>query len=223
MALIALQGPHSNEILQKHVTVNLADIAGFHLVSDTIEGVGDVIISATGYTGSGGFEIFCYNDGAATLWEKLLKTGVPLGLVPAGLAARDTLRLEMGYCLYGNDIDETTSPVEAGLNWIIKLKAKEDFIGRDLISRQISEGVSRKLSGIVMLERAIPRHGYKIFNESRNEIGIVTSGTMSPVLQKGIGMGYIAVNESIPGRKVFVEIRDKLLSAEVVKTPFLKK
>lgn len=223
MALLALQGPRALDILQKYVTIDLKKIPGFHFVPANIENVGDVIISATGYTGAGGFEIFCHNEGAVSLWEKLIQTGSPLGLVPAGLASRDTLRLEMGYCLYGNDIDENTSPVEAGLSWIIKLKSKDDFIDRKIIGQQLAEGVKRKLTGLVMTDRAIPRHGYKVFSTDRKEIGVITSGTMSPVLQKGIGMAYISTNQSEPGNEIYVEIRNKLLRAEVTKPPFLKK
>jgi aminomethyltransferase len=223
MSIIALQGPKSGDILQHLVHSDIKSLKGFHFITETIPGAGDVIISATGYTGSGGFELFCYNEYAGVLWDILISQGKAYGLVPAGLASRDTLRLEMGYSLYGNDIDDTTSPVEAGLNWIIKLKPKDDFIGRTLIEKQMTEGVQKKMTGVLMLEKAIPRKGYIVYNAQGQEIGIITSGTMSPVLQKGIGMAYILTRESNPGNQVYVKIREKLISAAVVKFPFISK
>jgi aminomethyltransferase len=221
MALIALQGPRSSEILQPLVSFKLETIDSFWFKETTIDGVGEVIISATGYTGAGGFELFCYNEGAVSFWKKLMDLGKTKGLKPAGLASRDTLRLEKGYCLYGNDIDDTTSPIEAGLGWIVKMKAKGEFIDRGLIENQLAKGVSRRLVGIELLERGIPRHGYTILSPDQKEIGHITSGTMSPTLQKGIGMGYVSISHSKPGSPVLIQVRNKNLSARVVKLPFL--
>jgi aminomethyltransferase len=184
-------------------------------------GVGEVIISATGYTGAGGFELYFYNGHAETIWNAIFEAGAPAGIKPIGLAARDTLRLEMGFCLYGNDIDDTTSPIEAGLSWITKFIGERKFIDRELLALQLKEGVSRKLRGFVMTEKAIPRHGYTIFNAEGTPIGTVTSGTMSPVLNQGIGMGYLSKEYSAFGTEIFIGIRDKKIPAQVVKLPFI--
>ena len=223
MALIALQGPDSISILQPFVKSNLLELQSFHFRTETLTDMGEVMISATGYTGSGGFEIYCYNVGAPILWDAIMKQGRNFRVMPAGLAARDTLRLEMGYCLYGNDIDDTTSPIEAGLGWIVKLKEKGEFIDRKRIEQQIKGGVKRKLVGLELMERGIPRKGYTVFNSLEKSIGEITSGTMSPILNKGIGMAYLDVNESQTGNEVWVQIRNKYLKARVVKFPFIKK
>ncbi len=223
MALIALQGPRAIDILQPLVKKDLSELPAFHFITESLEKIGEVIISATGYTGAGGFELYCYNEGAAILWDALIDRGKMFGLIPAGLAARDTLRLEMGYCLYGNDINETTSPIEAGLGWIVKLKTKGRFIDRERIEQQKQSGVKRKLVGLEMIERGIPRKDYLVYNKEQAEIGVITSGTMSPSLQKGIGMAYIAASEAYPENEVLVQIRSKMIKAQTVKLPFLKK
>jgi len=221
MSIIALQGPKAINILQPLVDTDLEKLTPFTFVTCPVAGVQDVIISATGYTGAGGYEIFCYNDGTAKIWNSLIQQGVPYGLKPAGLAVRDLLRLEMGYTLYGNDINDTTSPIEAGLGWIVKFTDGKDFIDRPFLEKQKKEGVNRKMTGFEMIDKGIPRKDYKLLNSSGKEIGVVTSGTMSPVLQKGIGMAYIDTKESAKGNEIFVEIRNKLLRAKVVKFPFI--
>jgi len=223
MSLIALQGPHSSDILQPLVRKNLSELQSFYFFTESMDGIGKVIISATGYTGAGGYELFCYNQGVIKLWNLLNDKGKKFGLVPVGLAARDTLRLEMGYCLYGNDIDDTTSPIEAGLGWIVKLKTKGDFIDRDFIENQKNTRVNRKLIGLEMIDRGIPRKGYSIFDNKQNEIGRITSGTMSPSLQQGIGMGYVITEMSQPGNEVFVQVRNKFLKSRIAKLPFIIK
>ena len=223
MAMIALQGPKAAEILQPLVKKNLSGLEHFHFTTEHLENIGEIIISATGYTGAGGFELYFYNESAVALWDALILKGKDFGLEPAGLAARDTLRLEMGYCLYGNDIDETTSPIEAGLGWIVKLKSKSDFIDRERIEQQKQSGVKRKLVGVELLERGIPRKDYLIFNKDQAEIGVVTSGTMSPSLQKGIGMAYIITSEAFVENEIFVQIRNKMIKTRVVSLPFYKK
>jgi aminomethyltransferase len=221
MSLIALQGPLAKSILQKITECELDDVAGFHFITTKIAGSENVIISNTGYTGAGGFEIYCYNNDAKAIWKELIKVGANVGLVPAGLAARDTLRLEMGYCLYGNDIDETTSPIEAGLGWVVKFKENKDFIDKDFLQEQKLNGTKRKLIGFEMQERGIPRHNYTIVDEDDNVIGKVTSGTMSPVLQKGIGMAYIKSELASDGNTIYLQIRSKKLKAIIRKFPFI--
>ncbi len=221
-SLIALQGPKAAAVLQPLVNTDLSRLKSFSVIAETIQGIGEVIISTTGYTGAGGYEIFCRNNNAVSIWNVLMKNGQPAGLLPVGLAARDTLRLEMGYCLYGNDIDETTSPIEAGLGWIVKTGKASDFIDRKFITQQLEKGVSRKLVGFEMLERGIPRHEYIICDKNSQPIGHVTSGTMSPSLQKGIGMGYVNAGHAAPGNEIFVRIRDKALKALIVHLPFIK-
>ena len=181
----------------------------------------DVILSATGYTGSGGCEIYMYNADAATIWEAMWKAGEEFGLKNIGLGARDTLRLEKGFALYGNDIDDTTSPLEAGLGWVTKFVEGKDFIDREFLAKQKAEGVQRKLVGLKMIDRGIPRHGYKLVNLEGEEIGVVTSGTMSPMLKVGIALGYVKSEYAAVGTTVAVIIRDRLLKAEVVKYPFV--
>lgn len=218
---LAIQGPKALQVLQKLTSVNLSEIKYYHFVVGDIAGVNEVIISNTGYTGAGGFELYMYNGDAPKIWEAIFEAGEEFGIKPIGLGARDTLRLEMGFCLYGNDIDDTTSPLEAGLGWITKFNDGRKFIDREFLSMQQKEGVTRRLRGFVMLERAIPRQGYPIYNADGNVIGHVTSGTMSPVLGKGIGMGYVSKEYAAFGNAIYIGIRDKKIPAEIVKTPFI--
>lgn len=218
---LAIQGPKAIDVLQKLTSVNLAEIKYYTFVTGTIAGVDNVIISATGYTGAGGFELYFYNSEAEKIWNAVFEAGAEFDIKPIGLAARDTLRLEMGFCLYGNDIDDTTSPIEAGLGWITKFNNGRQFIDREYLTMQKTEGVTRQLRGFSMLEKAIPRHGYELADAEGNIIGVVTSGTMSPVLNNGIGMGYINKEYSAFGTTVYVKIRNKAIPAEVVKVPFI--
>jgi len=220
-SLLAVQGPKATEILQTLTGVDLAEIKYYHFVIGEIAGVADVIISATGYTGAGGFELYVFNQDAKNLWDAVLAAGEPHGLLPAGLGARDTLRLEMGMCLYGNDIDDTTSPLEAGLGWITKFT--KDFVSSEKFAAQKAAGVSQKLVGFEMIDRGIPRHGYEIADLEGNVIGRVTSGTNSPTTGKNIGMGYVPVALAEEGSEFAVVIREKLIKAQVVKLPFVKK
>jgi aminomethyltransferase len=221
-SLLAIQGPKAVEAMQQLTHVNLSEINYYHFEVNTFAGIDNVIISATGYTGSGGFEIYCKNDAAEEVWKKVFEAGADYGIKPIGLAARDTLRLEMGFCLYGNDIDDTTSPLEAGLGWITKLN-KEDFIDKDFLTKQKEEGTSRKLVAFEMIDRGIPRHNYPIQNASGEVIGRVTSGTMSPSMQKAIGLGYVTKTDSEIETEVFIEIRNKAVKAKIVKLPFYRK
>lgn len=221
MSLIALQGPKAKNILQKITECELDGIKNFCFETAPVAHAQEVIISATGYTGAGGFELYCYNSDAAGIWEALFEVGEPEGLVPAGLAARDTLRLEMGYCLYGNDIDDTTSPIEAGLGWIVKFADGKDFVDREQMEKQKKDGLQRKLIGFELVGRGIPRHDYEIVDENGTPVGKVTSGTMSPILQKGIGMGYVKTELSKTGSKIFIKIRNKQIEALVTKLPFI--
>ena len=218
---LAIQGPKALETLQKLTNINLSEVKFYTFVTDKIAGVDDVIISATGYTGAGGFELYFRNEAGQKIWNSIFEAGKEFGIKPIGLAARDTLRLEMGYCLYGNDIDDTTSPIEAGLGWITKFNHGRKFIDREDLMMQKTEGVTRKLRGFVMLEKGIPRHGYELVNSAGAIIGNVTSGTMSPMLNKGIGMGYVAKEYSAFGTRIFVKIRNKTITAEIVKLPFI--
>jgi len=186
----------------------------------TFAGVENVIVSATGYTGSGGFEIYFKNGDAEKIWNAIFKAGVDFGIKPIGLAARDTLRLEMGFCLYGNDINDTTSPIEAGLGWITKFS--KDFVNAEMLKKQKEEGITKKLVAFEITEKGIPRHGYEIVNEKGEVIGEVTSGTMSPSLKKGIGMGYVTKELSKIGTPIFIQIRNKAILASIVKLPFYK-
>ena len=218
-SLLAIQGPKAVEAMQSLTEVNLADIKFYNFEVAPFAGIENVIISATGYTGSGGFEIYCKNEEVKQVWNKVLEAGANFGIKPIGLAARDTLRLEKGYCLYGNDINDTTSPIEAGLGWVTKFT--KDFINSENLKAQKIAGVKRKLVGFEMIERGIPRHDYPILDAEGNEIGIVTSGTMSPSLSKGIGMGYVPTELSTPDSEIWVQIRNKQVKAKVVKLPFL--
>lgn len=219
-ALLAIQGPKAAEAMQSLTSVNLSDIKYYHFEVGDFAGAEHVIISATGYTGSGGFEIYCKNSEVASIWNKVFEAGEPFGIKPIGLAARDTLRLEMGFCLYGNDISDTTSPLEAGLGWITKFA--KDFTNSENLKQQKEEGVSRKLVGFELDERGIPRHDYEIVDEFGHVIGIVTSGTMAPSLNKGIGLGYVPAALSSPGSKIYIRIRKNDVPATVVKLPFYK-
>lgn len=220
-SLLAIQGPKAVEAMQALTSINLSEIKYYHFEVGNFAGFGDVIISATGYTGSGGFEIYCKNDQAEAIWNKVFEAGKSFGIKPIGLAARDTLRLEMGFCLYGNDINDTTSPLEAGLGWITKFN--KDFVNSDDLKKQKEEGVSRKLVGFELVERGIPRHDYEIVDKDGNVIGIVTSGTMAPSLNKGIGLGYVTIEHSAVDSEIFIRIRNKDIAAKVVKLPFYKK
>ncbi|MEH6763149.1 MAG: glycine cleavage system aminomethyltransferase GcvT [Aequorivita antarctica] len=219
-SLLAIQGPKAIEAMQSITSEDLSAIKFYHFKVADFGGIEHVIISATGYTGSGGFEIYCKNSEVEQIWNKVMEAGKEFGIKPIGLAARDTLRLEMGFCLYGNDINDTTSPLEAGLGWITKFT--KDFVNSDNLKKQKEEGVTRKLIGFEINERGIPRHDYEIADKDGNNIGVVTSGTMAPSLNKGIGMGYITVENSAPGTEIFIQIRNKPVAATVVKTPFYK-
>jgi aminomethyltransferase len=216
---LAIQGPKATATLQKLTDIDLSKIKYYTFVTGSIDGVNEVIISATGYTGSGGFELYFRNSVAEQLWNAIFKAGTEFGIKPIGLAARDTLRLEMGYCLYGNDIDDTTSPIEAGLGWITKFN--KDFIDKDFLLMQKQEGVDLKLRGFEMIDRGIPRHNYELTDQDGIVIGRVTSGTMSPVLNKGIGMAYVDKAYSAIGTEVYLNIRNKMLKAKIVKMPFI--
>jgi aminomethyltransferase len=218
--LLAIQGPNSTKILEPLTDIDILNMKYYTFQKGTFAGVQNVLISATGYTGAGGIEIYFEDkdDNANVIWNKIFEVGSPKGLKPIGLAARDTLRLEMGYCLYGNDIDDTTTPLEAGLGWITKLN--KDFVAKDILVRQKSEGIKRKLVGLEMIDKGIPRHDYEIQNKEGETIGRVTSGTQSPSLQKGIAMGYVNLPFSKIDTEVFIKVRDKQLLAKVVKMPF---
>lgn len=218
-SLLAIQGPKSIEAMQVLTNENLSEIPFYHFKTGKFAEIDDVIISATGYTGSGGFEIYFKNADAIHIWNKVMKAGKDFGIEPCGLGARDTLRLEKGYCLYGNDINDDTTPLEAGLAWITKLDT--DFVAKDIIAAQKESGVEKKLVGFKLIDKGIPRHGYRITDEYENTLGEVTSGTMSPMLKEGIGLGYVHKDFAKPQTTIFIEIRDKFLKAEVVKLPFV--
>lgn len=220
-SLLAIQGPKAIAAMQSLTSVDLAAIKYYHFEVADFAGVEHVIISATGYTGSGGFEIYCKNSEVQQVWDKVFEAGAAHGIKPIGLAARDTLRLEMGFCLYGNDIDDTTSPLEAGLGWITKFT--KDFIDSQKLQAQKEKGVERKLVGFKLIDRGIPRHDYPILDAAGTVIGKVTSGTMSPTLKEAIGMGYVTIEHAKVDSEIFVEIRGKALKAIVTKMPFYKK
>jgi aminomethyltransferase len=223
IAQLAVQGPNATNILQKLTRYNLNEIESFTFITGEIAGLKNVIIAATGYTGSGGFELYFENwDQPLQLWASIFDAGKEFDLKPVGLAARDTLRLEMGYCLYGNDINDTTSPIEAGLSWITKFNPGRSFIDRDLLLEQKNKGVNRRLVGFEMIDRVIPRQHYPLFNNAGENIGEVTSGTMSPSLKAGIGMAYVRPEYAETGNEIRVGIRDKMLLANVVRMPFYK-
>lgn len=220
-SLLAIQGPKAVEAMQSLTSIDLSSIAYYHFEVADFAGFEQVIISATGYTGSGGFEIYCKNSEVETIWNKVFEAGKAFGIKPIGLAARDTLRLEMGFCLYGNDINDTTSPIEAGLGWITKFN--KTFTNSENLKKQKEVGVSRKLVGFEMQERAVPRHDYEIVDASGNSIGIVTSGTMSPTMNVGIGMGYVTTENSAIDSTIYIRIRKNDVPAKVIKFPFYKK
>jgi aminomethyltransferase len=219
--LLAVQGPAATKILQPLTGMDILNLKYYTFVRGTFAGVANVVVSATGYTGAGGVEIyFEERDGAADkIWDAIFEAGAPQGLKPIGLGARDTLRLEMGYCLYGNDIDDTTSPLEAGLGWITKF-AKPHFTAKEVLQQQKEGGVPRKLVGFELIDKGIPRHGYEICDEKGTAIGYVTSGTQSPSLGKAIGMGYVQTAYANLDSTIYVKVRDKQLTAKVVKFPF---
>ena len=222
MGQLAVQGPKALPTLQKLTSLDLSEIPYYHFRVGDFAGVPQVIISNTGYTGAGGFELYFYPEDADCIWNAIFEAGAEFGIKPVGLGARDTLRLEMGFCLYGNDIDDTTSPIEAGLGWITKFVEGKDFINRAALEKQKAEGVSRKLVGFEMIDRGIPRHGYKLTDDEGNEIGHVTSGTMSPIRKIGIGLGYVQTAFSKPGTEIYLDNRGRKLKAQVVKPPFRK-
>ena len=220
-SLLAIQGPKAAEAMQSLTTIDLINMPYYSFQIGEFAGKQDVIVSATGYTGSGGFEIYFKNEDAEAIWNKIFEAGAAFGIKPIGLAARDTLRLEMGFCLYGNDINDTTSPLEAGLGWITKFD--KEFTNSANLKRQKEEGVSRKLVAFEMQERAVPRHDYEIVDGNGNVIGIVTSGTMSPSMNVGIGLGYVPTSFSTVDSDIFIRIRKNDVLAKVVKLPFYKK
>ena len=219
-SLLAIQGPKAVEAMQSLSSVDLAGIKFYNFVIGDFAGIEHVIISATGYTGSGGFEIYCKNEEVAQVWNAVLEAGKDFGIKPIGLAARDTLRLEMGYCLYGNDINDTTSPIEAGLGWITKFT--KDFVNSEALLKQKEEGVTRRLVAFEITEKGIPRQGYDIVDAEGNIIGEVTSGTMSPTLKKGIGLGYVTKAMAKRDTEIFIQVRKKAISAKIVRLPFYK-
>ncbi len=220
--LIAVQGPKAKELLQPLTDINLGTIPYYSFVKGTFAGIDNVLISATGYTGSGGFELYVDSAHVAALWDTIMNLRHPVQPVAAGLGARDTLRLEMGYCLYGNDIDDTTSVLEAGLGWITKLKKASEFPSKDYFIKQKKEGLTKKLVGFVVDDRRVPRHGYPVCNASGEEMGVVTSGTLSPTLQIPIGMAYVPFQYAQEGAGFNVKAGSKMLPAKVVSLPFVK-
>jgi len=217
--LFAVQGPKATDVLQKLTDINLREIKYYHFEKGAIAGAGEVIISATGYTGSGGFELYVKNADATTVWNAVFEAGKDDNIKPIGLGARDTLRMEMGFCLYGNDINDTTSPLEAGLGWITKFT--KEFTNSEALKTQKENGVSKKLVGFEMIDKGIPRHDYILENEHGEEIGKVTSGTQSPMLSKGIGMGYVKTEYAKPETIIYVAVRKRKLKAEIKKLPLV--
>ena len=219
-SLLAVQGPKAAQALQSLTDTDLAAMEYYTFVKGTFAGVENVVISATGYTGAGGFELYFDNEHADKIWKAIFEAGAPFGIQPIGLGARDTLRLEMGFCLYGNDIDDTTSPLEAGLGWITKFT--KDFVNSSNLAAQKEAGLKNKLVGFEMIDRGIPRHDYEICDASGKVIGKVTSGTQSPSLQKAIGLGYVQSDFAKEDTEIFINIRENLVKAQVVKFPFYK-
>ena len=217
-ALLAVQGPKAAKTLQSLTDIDLPAMEYYTFKKGKFAGIDNVLVSATGYTGAGGFELYVDNAHAEALWNAVFKAGEPYGIKPIGLGARDTLRLEMGFCLYGNDIDDTTSPLEAGLGWVTKFN--KEFVNSQALQRQKQVGVKQRLVGFEMIDRGIPRHDYKIVDAQGNQIGRVTSGTQSPSLQKAIGMGYVKNEYATEGTEIFISIRDNKVKALVVKMPF---
>jgi len=218
-SLLAVQGPDAIHVLQQLTDIPLIDIPYYHFRVGRLAQIDDMIISATGYTGSGGFELYCKNDQVGFLWDRLFEAGEKFGIKPIGLAARDTLRLEMGFCLYGNEITQNTSPLEAGLGWVTKFT--KSFINSQALLAEKERGIQRKLVGFKLIDKGIPRHDYLITDSAGESIGVVTSGTMSPSLKIGIGMGYVPIEYSQPGSEIGILVRGKILRAQVVKTPFI--
>lgn len=219
MCLLAVQGPKATATLQKLTEVDLGAMDYYTFKNGTMAGINDVIISATGYTGAGGFEIYVWNKDAEAMWNAVFAAGAEFGIKPVGLGARDTLRLEKGYCLYGNDIDDRSSPLEAGLGWVTKFN--KSFVNAEALKAQKEAGLSRKLIGFELTEKGIPRGHYDLCSPEGEKIGEVTSGTISPTLQKGVGLGYVPTAYAKPGTEITVKVREKLLAARVVKLPFL--
>jgi len=219
-SLLAVQGPKAAEALQSLTEIDLASMEYYTFKKGKFAGIDNVLVSATGYTGAGGFELYVDNEHAEHIWNAVFKAGEPYGIQPIGLGARDTLRLEMGFCLYGNDIDDTTSPLEAGLGWVTKFT--KEFTNSAALQEQKQEGVKQKLVGFEMIDRGIPRHDYEIVDADGNTIGKVTSGTQSPSLQKAIGMGYVQTAFAKEGTDIYIKIRDNNIKARIVKPPFYK-
>ena len=209
MGQLAIQGPKATEVLQRLTPVDLSSISYYSFVTGEFAGCKNVIISNTGYTGAGGFELYFYPEDGMKIWNAIFESGAPEGIKPIGLGARDTLRLEMGFCLYGNDLDDTTSPIEAGLGWITKFADGKDFTARAFLEKQKAEGVDRKLCAFELVDKGIPRHGYEIANADGSIIGVVTSGTMSPLMKKGIGMGYVVTPYTKIGSEIYIKVRNK--------------
>ena len=222
IAQLAIQGPLAMQIVSKLTDSPVMEMENYTFIEPDIAGIKNALLSTPGYTGAGGCEIYVRNEDGPSLWTAVFEAGKEYGIKPAGLGARDTLRLEMGYCLYGNDINDMTSPIEAGLGWITKFTDSKNFIDKDLLLNQKNEGVSRRLKGFIMIDRGIPRQHYEIADASGNIIGEVTSGTMSPVLKQGIGMGYLAKGFWKPDTEIFIRIRNKDIRAKVVNPPFVK-
>lgn len=222
IAQLAVQGPLALKAMQKLTATNVTDMEYYTFKKLDFAGVKDVIFATTGYTGSGGCEIYMDNKDAVKIYEAVMQAGAEFGIKSIGLAARDTLRLEMGFCLYGNDIDDTTSPIEAGLGWITKFTDTKDFINKDIFLKHKTEGTARRLVGFELLDKGVPRHGYDVVDAAGNKIGIVTSGTMGPSVKKGIGMAYVPTAYMKAGSEIYISIRDKALKAVVVKMPFYK-
>jgi aminomethyltransferase len=219
---LAIQGPLALKAMQKLTVTPVTDMEYYTFKKLTFAGVKDVIFSTTGYTGAGGCEIYFANSDADRVWKAVMEAGTEFGIKPIGLAARDTLRLEMGFCLYGNDIDDTTSPIEAGLGWITKFTDDKDFINKDIFLKHKKEGTTRRLVGFEMIDKGIPRHGYEVVDAEGRKIGVVTSGTMGPFVKKAIGMAYVPTSYAKEGSEIYISIRERALKAVVVKFPFYK-
>lgn len=222
MAQLAIQGPKAAEVLQRLTPVDLSAIPYYAFTTGEFAGCKNVIISNTGYTGAGGFELYFYPEEGMKIWNAIFEAGASEGIKPVGLGARDTLRLEMGFCLYGNDLDDTTSPLEAGLGWITKFTEGKQFTARAILEKQKAAGVGRKLCAFELIDKGVPRQGYEMVDAEGNKIGTVTSGTMSPLMKKGIGMGYVAAAFAKPGTEIYIRVRNRNLKAQVVKPPFRK-
>jgi len=219
-SLLAVQGPKAAAALQNLTYMNISDMKYYTFQKGTFAGKENVLVSTTGYTGAGGFEIYFKNEDAEAIWNAVFESGKEYNILPVGLAARDTLRLEMGFCLYGNDIDDATSPLEAGLGWITKFT--NNFVDSDFLKKQKEIGIKRRLVGFELVDRGVPRHGYDVLNEQGEKIGVVTSGTMSPSLKKAIGLAYVPVAMKAEGTEIYISVRKKQLKAKVVSLPFYK-